>query len=291
MGEEATDMEYVIVNGDFISRSEAKVDIEDRGYQFGDGVYEVIRVYNGKMFTGQEHLERLMESGKKIGLEISYTVEEIKTMLTELIEKNQLTLGTIYLQISRGVAPRNHAFPSSDIGHTFVANTKAVGRPVENMESGVKTILMEDIRWLLCDIKSLNLLGNLMAKQKAVEAGCFEAIQHRGETVTEGSSSNVAIIKDGVMITHPANNLILNGITRQKVLQICRSNDIPVEERAFTLEELQQADEVFLTGTTVEVTPIIEIEHTKVGNGEPGPITRKLQELFEKAIKSECGSL
>lgn len=291
MGEEATDMEYVIVNGDFISRSEAKVDIEDRGYQFGDGVYEVIRVYNGKMFTGQEHLERLMESGKKIGLEISYTVEEIKTMLTELIDKNQLTLGTIYLQISRGVAPRNHAFPSSDIRHTFVANTKAVGRPVENMESGVKTILMEDIRWLLCDIKSLNLLGNLMAKQKAVEAGCFEAIQHRGETVTEGSSSNVAIIKDGVMITHPANNLILNGITRQKVLQICRSNDIPVEERAFTLEELQQADEVFLTGTTVEVTPIIEIEHTKVGNGEPGPLTRKLQELFEKAIKSECGSL
>lgn len=284
-------MEYVIVNGEFISRSEAKVDIEDRGYQFGDGVYEVIRVYNGKMFTGQEHLERLMESGKKIGLEIKYTVQEIKSMLSELIEKNNLTLGTIYLQISRGVAPRNHAFPSSDVVHTFVANTKAVGRPSENMDSGVKTILLEDIRWLLCDIKSLNLLGNLMAKQKAAEAGCFEAIQHRGEIVTEGSSSNVSIIKDGKIITHPANNLILNGITRQKVLQLCRSNDIPVEERTFTLEELKQADEVFLSGTTVEVMPIIEIENQKVGNGEPGALTRKLQELFEKAIEAECGSL
>ncbi|MBY0124151.1 D-amino-acid transaminase [Bacillus sp. S/N-304-OC-R1] len=284
-------MEYVIVNGEFISRSDAKVDIEDRGYQFGDGVYEVIRVYNGKMFTGQEHLERLMESGKKIGLEIKYTVQELKAMLTELIEKNNLTLGTIYLQISRGVAPRNHAFPSSDVAHSFVANTKAVDRPAENMESGVKTILLEDIRWLLCDIKSLNLLGNLMAKQRAAEAGCFEAIQHRGEIVTEGSSSNVSIIKDGKVITHPANNLILNGITRQKVLQLCRKNDIPVEERAFTLEELKQADEVFLSGTTVEVMPIIEIENQKVGNGKPGSLTRKLQELFEKAIENECGSL
>lgn len=284
-------MEYVIVNGEFICRSEAKIDIEDRGYQFGDGVYEVIRVYNGRMFTGQEHLERLMESGKKIGLDIKYTVQEIKSMLTELIEKNNLTLGTIYLQISRGVAPRNHAFPSSDVAHTFVANTKAVGRPSENMDTGVKTILLEDIRWLLCDIKSLNLLGNLMAKQKAAEAGCFEAIQHRGEIVTEGSSSNVSIIKDGKVITHPANNLILNGITRQKVLQLCCSNDIPIEERSFTLEELKQADEVFLSGTTVEVMPIIEIENQKVGNGEPGPLTRKLQELFEKAIEIECGSI
>ncbi|WNS74651.1 D-amino-acid transaminase [Bacillus sp. DTU_2020_1000418_1_SI_GHA_SEK_038] len=284
-------MEYVIINGEFVNRTEAKIDIEDRGYQFGDGVYEVIRVYNGKMFTAKEHLERLIESGKKINMKISYSVEELKSMLTELMQRNQLTTGTIYLQVSRGIAPRNHAFPSNDVQQTFVANTRAVGRPVDNMETGVKTILLEDIRWLLCDIKSLNLLGNLMAKQKAAEAGCFEAIQHRGDTVTEGSSSNVSIIKDGKVITHPANNLILNGITRQKVLEVCRNNDIPVEERAFSLEELKQADEAFISGTTVEVTPIIEIAGEKVGNGAPGAVTKHIQELFNHAIEKECGSL
>ncbi|MEH7343368.1 D-amino-acid transaminase [Bacillus sp. JJ1532] len=284
-------MEYVIINGEFINRTEAKIDIEDRGYQFGDGVYEVIRVYNGKMFTAKEHLERLIESGKKINMKIADSVEELRNMLSELIEKNQLTMGTIYMQVTRGISPRSHAFPSSDIHQTFVANTKAVDRPVENMKTGVKTILVEDIRWLLCDIKSLNLLGNIMAKQKAVEAGCFEAIQHRGDTVTEGSSSNVSIIKDGKVITHPANNLILNGITRQKVIEVCRSNDIPVEVRAFTLEELKQADEAFISGTTVEVTPIIEIDGEKVGNGAPGALTKHIQELFNQAIEKECGSL
>ena len=142
------------------------------------------------------------------------------------IDKNGLNLGTLYLQVTRGIAPRNHAFPSRDVLPTFVAYSKEVERPVGNMKSGVKTILNEDIRWLLCDIKSLNLLGNLMAKQKAVEAGCFEAIQHRDGVVTEGSLSNISIIKNGKVITHPADNLILNGITRQKVLEICRQNGI-----------------------------------------------------------------
>ncbi|WP_102274216.1 D-amino-acid transaminase [Cytobacillus massiliigabonensis] len=284
-------MTYVIVNGEFIKRSEAKIDIEDRGYQFGDGVYEVIRVYNGKMFTGTEHLERLIDSGKKIGMKIPYTVSELKQLLKQLIAKNELKLGTLYMQMTRGIAPRNHAFPSSDVSPTFVAYSKEIGRPADNMKTGVKTILNEDIRWLLCDIKSLNLLGNLMAKQKAVEAGCFEAIQHRDGVVTEGSLSNISIIKDGKVITHPADNLILNGITRQKVLDICRNNDIPCSETPFTLDDLKNADEVFLSGTTVEITPIIEIEGAKVGDGSLGPITKSLQELFVKEIEKECGTI
>ncbi|MBU8879788.1 D-amino-acid transaminase [Bacillus sp. FJAT-29790] len=284
-------MEFVIINGEFHERSAAKVDIEDRGYQFGDGVYEVIRVYNGKMFTVTEHLERLIESGKKIGMEIPYTVDEMKELLKELMERNQLALGTIYMQVSRGISPRNHAFPAADVAPTFIAYTREVGRPVENMKTGVKAILNEDIRWLLCDIKSLNLLGNLMAKQKAVEAGCFEAIQHRGDIVTEGSQSNISIIKDGKVMTHPADNLILNGITRQKVLEVCRMNGIPYEEATYTVESLLEADEVFLSGTTVEVTPIVEIEGKKVGGGVPGPVTRKLQELLIQEIEKECGSL
>ncbi|MDQ0272233.1 D-amino-acid transaminase [Cytobacillus purgationiresistens] len=284
-------MDYVIVNGNLIERSEARLDIEDRGYQFGDGVYEVIRVYNGKMFTAQEHLERIVLSAKKIGMELVYSVEDMKKQLTELIEKNEVKLGTIYMQISRGVSPRNHPYPNPVVPHTLVAYTKEVARPIPNLENGVKAILKEDIRWLLCDIKSLNLLGNVMAKQEAVAAGCYEAIQHRGDTVTEGSSSNISIIKDGKLITHHADNLILNGITRRKVLEVCGKGNIPVVEEPFTLSDLDAADEVFLSSTTSEITPIVEIAGKQVGNGQPGPVTKKIQALFDKEIEAECGSL
>lgn len=284
-------MEYVIVNGEFILRQDAKVDIEDRGYQFGDGVYEVVRVYNGKMFTGQEHVQRLEESAEKIGMKLTYSRTEIEDLLNQLIEKNKLELGIVYLQFTRGISSRNHLFPTSDTPQTFVAYTRAVDRPVSAMNEGVKTILNEDIRWLRCDIKSLNLLGNLLAKQKAADAGCFEAIQHRGNRVTEGSLSNISIVIDGVVYTHPADHYILNGITRQKMLQLCQENGIPAEERTFTVEDLLGADEVFLTGTTVEVTPIIEIEGKSVANGHPGEVTKKLQLLFQDAIEQECGKL
>jgi D-alanine transaminase len=283
-------MDYVIVDGEIVERALASVDIEDRGYQFGDGVYEVIRVYNGKMFTAKEHLHRLQESAEKISIQIPYDPSELEEKLNRLIEKNELTNGIVYMQFTRGASPRNHAFPSN-VTPTFVAYTRNVDRPVGSMEEGVKTIFIEDIRWLRCDIKSLNLLGNLLAKQKAVEAGCFEAIQHRGEIVTEGSSSNVSIVKNGTVITHPANNLILNGITRQKVKQVCEQNQIPFEEKEFTLEELLLAEEVFLSGTTVEVTPIVEVEEKKISTGIPGAVTKKLQQLIKDEIEKECGTL
>ncbi|MGS2779730.1 D-amino-acid transaminase [Robertmurraya sp. GLU-23] len=283
-------MEYVIVGGEIVDREIATVDIEDRGYQFGDGVYEVIRVYNGKMFTAKEHLNRLQESAEKISIQIPYQPSELEEMLKGLIEKNGLANGIIYMQFTRGASPRNHAFPHN-VAPTFVAYTRKVDRPVSSMQEGIKAIFIEDIRWLRCDIKSLNLLGNLLAKQKAVEAGCFEAIQHRGDIVTEGSSSNVAIVKNGTVITHPANNLILNGITRQKVKQVCEQNQIPFEEREFTVEEVLRADEVFLSGTTVEVTPIVEVEKKKISEGTPGEVTKKLQQLIKDEIEKECGSI
>jgi D-alanine transaminase len=284
-------MEYVIVDGQVMDRSTAKVDIEDRGYQFGDGVYEVIRVYNGKMFTGKEHLKRLVESAEKIRMKLPYSPEELEGKMEELIAKNELQTGTVYMQFTRGTSPRNHVFPGNGVAPTFVAYTRNVARPEESMEKGVRAILDEDIRWLRCDIKSLNLLGNLLSKQKAAEAGCFEAILHRGETVTEGSHSNISIIKDGVIITHPADNHILNGITRQKVLEICGKEQIAFEERAYTVEELNAADEVFSSGTTVEVMPVVEIEGKPVGNGEPGTVTRNLQKLFKAEIESQCGKI
>jgi D-alanine transaminase len=284
-------MSYAILNGKIIERSEAKVDVEDRGYQFGDGVYEVIRVYNGKMFTVTEHLNRFVKSSESIGITLPYTLEHLTKLLDELIAKNNLQLGTIYMQITRGVAPRNHAFPLEKVTPSLVAYTKEALRPVGSLKTGVRAILTEDIRWLLCDIKSLNLLGNLLAKQKAAEKGCFEAIQHRSQDVTEGSSSNIFIVRNGVVITHPSDNLILKGITKDVIFQICASSNIVVEERTFTLDELAKADEVFLSSTTSEVMPIIEVDGKRVANGLPGPVTIRLQELFEQEIEEQCGEL
>lgn len=284
-------MGFAIFNGKLINRNEAKVDIEDRGYQFGDGIYEVIRVYNGKMFTVGEHLERFGKSAASIGIRLPFTAVQLTGMLEELIEKNNLQIGIIYMQITRGVAPRVHNFPSEDVVPSLVAYTKDMPRPQEGLEKGVRTVLTEDIRWLRCDIKSLNLLGNILAKQKAVENGCYEAIQHRGQDVTEGSSSNVFIVKNGVVSTHQSDNLILKGITKDVILQLCSVNDIPVEERTFTLNELADADEVFLSSTTSEVMPIVELDGSKVGDGVPGPITRKLQQLFVAEIQKQCGTL
>lgn len=284
-------MKFAILDGKMIERSEAKVDVEDRGYQFGDGVYEVIRVYNGKMFTGTEHLNRLLKSLDSIGITLPYTMDHLTKLLEELITKNDLQVGIIYMQITRGVAPRNHAFPAEHVTPCLVAYTKEVVRPLESLKTGVKTLVTEDIRWLRCDIKSLNLLGNLLAKQKAAAEGCFEAIQHREEDVTEGSSSNIFIVKNGVIITHQSDNLILKGITKDIILKICASNEIVVEERTFTLDELAHADEVFLSSTTAEVMPIIEVNGVSVRDGLPGPVTKRLQELFEQEIEKQCGAL
>ncbi|WP_040207586.1 D-amino-acid transaminase [Neobacillus jeddahensis] len=284
-------MEFAILNGSIINRSEAKVDIEDRGYQFGDGVYEVIRVYNGKLFTENEHLARFGKSSESIDISLPYSVTELANLLEELVLKNDLQMGIVYMQMTRGAAPRNHAYPAKGITPTLVAYTKEFPRPVDSLQTGVKTILLDDIRWLRCDIKSLNLLGNLLAKQKAAEQACYEAIQHRSETVTEGSSSNIFIVKNGVVITHPSDPFILKGITKDVIIQQCLASTIQVEERPFSIEELQQADEVFLSSTTSEVMPIVEIDRNRVKNGTPGPITRKLQALFEKEIEKQCGAL
>jgi D-alanine transaminase len=195
------------------------------------------------------------------------------------------------MQATRGVAPRVHAFPPENVRPSLVAYTKELDRHHKKLNKGVKALLVEDIRWLRCDIKSLNLLGNILAKQRAAENGCYEAIQSRGQEVTEGSSSNVFMVKNGVVITHASDQLILKGITKDVILNVCAKNGIPVEERTFTLEELKEADEVFLSSTTSEVMPVIGIDEYQVNTGAPGPITRKLQALFEAEIAHQCGSL
>lgn len=277
-------MGYSLFNDQIVKDEEIVVDKEDRGYQFGDGVYEVIKVYNGELFTAQEHIDRFYASAEKIRITIPYTKDKLHQLIHQLVEANQLDTGHVYFQITRGATARNHIFPGDDVLPVITGNTKENPRPMENFKKGVKATFVEDIRWLRCDIKSLNLLGAVLAKQEAHEKGCYEAILHRGETITEGSSSNIYGIKDGVLYTHPADNFILNGITRQVILQCAAEIGLPVVEEPMSISQFLAMDEAIVSSTTSEVTPIIEVDGTQFGNGKPGEWTRKLQVQFETKI-------
>lgn len=266
-----------------MDKSDVRVSPDDRGYVFGDGVYEVFRIYGGQLFEKEAHLDRLFRSAEGTRLKLPYGNEELLAMLEQLVAQEGTAEGTLYMQITRGAAPRAHPFPA-DAEPVLMAYCKDVKRPVEMMQNGVKAVTKDDIRWLRCDLKTLNLLPNVMAKQEALDRGADEVILHRNGTVTECSASNVMIVKDGVLRTHPANHLILHGITRAVVLRLARQLELPVDERAFTLDELAQADEAFLTGTTVEITPIVSVDGRPVGKGAPGPVTRRLQAAFEREI-------
>ncbi|WP_042474515.1 D-amino-acid transaminase [Bacillus ndiopicus] len=277
-------MGYSLLNDRIVADEEVVVNKEDRGYQFGDGIYEVIKVYNGQLFTADEHIDRFYLSAEKIRLTIPYTKHKLHQLLHELVEANEINNGHIYFQITRGATARNHIFPSADVAPVLTGAAVEASRPITNLENGVKATFVEDIRWLRCDIKSLNLLGAVLAKQEAFEKGCYEAILHRGETITEGSSTNVFGIKDGVLYTHPANNLILKGITRQVILTCAQEIDLPIKEQAMTKEQLLAMDEVIVASTTSEVTPVIEIDGQKINDGQVGLWTRKLQAQFATKI-------
>jgi len=275
----------VLWNGQLLPRTEVQVDLEDRAYQFGDGVYEVIRVYGGQLFLLNPHLDRLVRSARAIRLDLPWSPSQLANQLRELVAANRLVDGAVYLQVSRGVAPRAHAFPRAS-QPVLVAYPLPASRPTEAQERGVRATFVEDIRWLRCDIKSLNLLANVLAKETAVERGAQEAILHRGETVTEGSASNVFIVQGRVLRTHPANHLILDGITRRFVLDLAAREGISTVEAPFTREDLLNADEAFFTSTTQEIVPIVEVDGHSIGVGVPGPITRKLLRAFHAAVQA-----
>ncbi len=283
-------MSLVLFNGEIVERFAVKIDFEDRGYQFGDGIYEVVRVYNGKPYLLTEHIDRLYASAEKIMMQIPYEKSELEQKLRTFLQQSGAGDCNLYIQYTRGIAPRRHDFEINMTGN-LIAYCLPGKSPVREMETGVKTVLAEDIRWLRCDIKSISLLGNVLLKQEAKKKGGFEAILHRGETVTEGSSSNIWIVKDGVLKTHPANQYILNGITRQRIIYLCDREDIDYQEVTFTVSDLFAAEEAFLTSTTAEVTPITLVDDTTIGTGEPGPVTRKLQQLLREDIAQACGTV
>ncbi|MFZ5942912.1 MAG: D-amino-acid transaminase [Bacillota bacterium] len=279
-----------LINGNLVGLDEYVVPIEDRGHQLGDGVYEVTLVYGGKPFLVIDHMERMFRSASLLRIDIPYTLEELVKFHLLLIEKTGFKEALIYSQFTRGIAPRTHAFPEGikpRLAMTIRPWTKINPALKEN---GAAAILLPDERWLKCNIKSLNLLGNVLVKQTALENGCFDGIMHRDGIVTEGANSNVFVVKGGEIFTHPANNKILSGITRATIIQFASQLNLKVNEEPFTTEFLMNADEVFLTGTTTEVMPIVKVSDQPIGIGKVGMITKKLHDLYQEKIIKECRS-
>ena len=275
----------IIQNGNHIERATAVTDIEDRGYQFGDGIYEVTRIYDQTPFLLEEHLLRLERSAREIRMRLPFTRDQMTQACHDLIRDNDIATGHIYIQVSRGVHPRSQVFPPESVVPQWIVQTLEKPRPLRALQDGVAAKLVEDIRWLRCDIKSLNLLPNTMARQAAADVGAYEAIQHRGETVTEGAFSNVFAVFEGTVWTHPANQGILRGITRGVVLQLCRDLGIPVREEAIPLPRIANANEIMVTSTFNEVMPVVTLDGNPIGDGRPGGVTRRLQEAFTGLLR------
>jgi D-alanine transaminase len=272
------------VNGWFTPLDEATVSVEDRGFQFGDGIYEVIRTYHGEPFQLDAHLARLERSAKAIELSLPWSVQQWATHVRDGITRSGYAESKVYLQLTRGAAPRDHVFPAA-AKPTAVMTVREM-KPLDPIlqASGVSVMTMDDWRWGRCDIKSVNLLPNIMARQKAKQAGAFEAVFIRNGQVTEGAVSNAMMVKAGRVFTAPEGEQILSGVTRTIVLELARKEGLPVEERFVTLDELLRADEIFLTGTTVEVLPVIRVDGKPIGSGKPGPVTLKLQAAFQRLV-------
>jgi len=273
----------VYLNGEYLPLSEAKISVLDRGFLFGDGVYEVIPSYSGQLFRMQDHLDRLQASLSKIRLELPYEFEQWMGVLSPLLDptKDQY----IYLQITRGVAAkRDHAFPKHPVP-TIFAMCSGI-KPFAGVKTGVKALTMEDSRWEMCNVKATTLLANVLLRQQAVEQGCAEAILHRNGYVTEGAASNLFAVIDGILITPEKTAEILPGITRQVILELAQANDFQLSEEIISLEALQIASEIWITSSTREIIPVVELDSEPIGDGIPGPVFHKMNQLFQDYKKS-----
>jgi D-alanine transaminase len=270
------------VNGRYVPHGAAVVHIEDRGYQFADGVYEVVPIDRGNLVDEEPHLDRLDYSLGELRIEAPMSRRALKMILREVIRRNGVRQGLVYMQVTRGVAPRDHKFPKSSQSALVVTTKRLKPLPATMLEDGVSVITVPDIRWKRRDIKSISLLPNILAKQQAAEQGAYEAwqIDETGH-ITEGASTNAWIVtKAGEIVTRPRGHDILSGITRLAVLDLVAEGKLKLAERGFTLEELHAAGEAFLTGSSIYVVPVTRVDGRPIGNGKPGPIARRLRELF-----------
>jgi D-alanine transaminase len=268
----------VYLNGQYLPLNEAKISVLDRGFLFGDGIYEVIPSYSGHLFHFQEHLERLENSLSAIRLANPHTREQWLEILTPLLDANFDQY--IYLQITRGVSPkRDHAFPENTSATVFAMCSAIV--PFAGLNKGVKAVSMDDTRWKFCNVKAITLLGNILHRQEAIDQGCAEALLVKDGFVVEGAASNVFAVIDSILLTPPKGNDILPGITRDVILDIARKNKIPCREEQIPFAALQTASEIWVTSSTREIIPIVELDSKPVSDGKPGPVWQTMNQLFQ----------
>ncbi len=285
----SADDAVVYLNGAFVPRHEAVMPLEDRGALFADGVYEVTRYFGGRSYALRRHLDRLRRSLAGIELPAPTDVDRLEAISDDAVRRNGLADARVYWHVTRGAAPRNHLFPRE--ARPTVLVIAYPDRPLDTAPAprAMTAVFAEDERWAGCWIKSLMLLPNVLAKNRAAAAGADEAILHRDGRVTEGSSTNVFIARDGELITHPADRWILNGITRQIVIERARELGVTVHERPFSPDELLHADEAFFCGTTVMVRPITRVDDRAIGDGKTGPLTARLYTALVNHVTDECG--
>ena len=280
------------VNGRYVPHGGANVHIEDRGYQFADGVYEVCEVRDGSLIDMPRHLTRLGRSLSELGIAKPMNDNALVHVLRETVRRNRVRDGLVYLQVTRGVAKRDHAFPKPGTRPALVVTARASDRRVaeSKFEEGVSVVTVPDNRWERVDIKTVSLLPNVLAKQKAREAGAYEAwFVDADGYVTEGSSTNAWIVtKDGTVVSRPAETGILRGITRTTLLEAIEAEGLAFEERAFSVDEAKNAKEAFITAATTILVPVVKIDEASVGNGHPGETTTRLRERFREFVEAQA---
>ena len=270
------------VAGQYLPHRQAAVHIEDRGYQFADGVYEVIAVVGGHLVDEAPHLARLHRSLAELRIAAPMADAALKIVIREIVRRNSVDTGIVYIQVTRGVAPREHAFPKAATPSLVVTARRTRPPDPRLGDAGIAVITLPDIRWQRCDIKSVALVANVLGKQQAREAGAYEAWQvDRTGWITEGTSTNAWIVTaDGAVVTRAADSAILNGVTRLAIFDIMRREGYRLVERPFTVEEAKGAREAFLTSTTADLLPVVRIDETPVGDGRPGPLALKLRAAY-----------
>ncbi len=280
------DDDLCYLNGEYLPLSSARIPVLDRGFIFGDGIYEVVPVYRKRPFRLEPHLDRLQRSLSEVRIDNPHTRDEWRALIDRLIRSSTPADLVVYLQVTRGVARRDFAFPRN-VTPTVFAMASALTRPsAAQRDLGLSTISVPDQRWLRCDIKSVSLLGAVLARQHAAERGADEVVQHRDGRLTEGSASNIWLVKGGRVLAPPRDHLILEGIRYRLIEELCAQASIAFEARVISMDEVRAADELMLSAATREVLPIVELDGRPIGDGRPGPVYRQLRRGYDAAIEA-----
>lgn len=279
----SNEKQIVYLNGEYLDINEAKISVLDRGFIFGDGVYEVIPAYAGRLFRFQEHIERLNNSLKAIRLTLNISFPQWQEIIQQLIQKNGEGDWSIYLHITRGVAKRDHSFPAKEVEPTIFIMCNPIYPQSESIkEKGIKAVTLIDNRWLNCHIKAISLLPNILLRQQATDAGSYEAILIREGLATEGAASNLFIVKNNILYTPPKSNHLLPGVTRDLIVELSKNNNIQILEQNIPKQQLQTADEIWLTSSTKEIMPVTKLDEQPVGNGKPGKLQQQMMILYNQ---------